>query len=62
MKATVHARTLSDGSIVWDVDYKAPDDLLEILRFGCQSEEHAQSLAAALNDVAFIDLVTGEWR
>jgi len=55
MKATVHARTLSDGSIVWDVYYTPLNDLLEVIRFGCQSEEHAQLLAAALNDVAFVD-------
>lgn len=52
MIATVHARTMSDGSIGWDVDVRAEQ---QYLRFGCEDEASARKLAEALLAVSWID-------
>ena len=50
--ATVHGRTLSDGSIAWDVDLAC--DAARV-RIACQSERDAKVLAELLNRASWFE-------
>ena len=50
--ATVHGRTLSDGSIAWDVDFAC--DVARV-RIACQTERDAKVLAELLNRASWFE-------